>query len=168
MLDDTDVWLPNSPRTHLSSWFVALFGQKQVVEPYDNTGKVSELHEVRSDDVDPVNPWPLSLNPGHDGWQVSRATSEKETVIEGKQDILCHEIQFKLKKSEWCLCLCLSARDFPATTVLKLLILVLCIGTHMQTLWLRSCITSNTVKFSTTFEPPAEQNQEVRMFIQRW
>ena len=72
------------------------------------------------------------------------------------------------KKSQWCLCFCLSVRDFPATTVLKLLILVLCIGTHMQTRWLRSCITSNTVKFPTTFGPPAEQNQEVRMFIQRW
>lgn len=61
----------------VSSWFAALFGQKQVVEFDDNIGKVGELHKVRGDDVDPVHPRTLSLNPGHDGWQVSRAAREE-------------------------------------------------------------------------------------------
>lgn len=61
----------------VSSLFVVLFRQQQVVEFDDNVGKVSELHKVRGDDVDPVHPRPLSLNPGHDGRQVSRATKEE-------------------------------------------------------------------------------------------
>lgn len=63
---------------HLSSWFVALFTQKQVVESDDNVGKVRELHKVWSDDVDPVCPWPLGFNPGHDGWEVPRVTGQEK------------------------------------------------------------------------------------------
>lgn len=66
---------------HVSSWFAVLFGQQQVVEFDDNVGKVSEVHKVRGDDVDPVRPRPLSLNPGHDGWQVSR----RNFVLEGER-----------------------------------------------------------------------------------
>lgn len=62
---------------HLSSWFVALFKQKQVVESDDNVGKVCELHKVWSDDVDPVCAWPLGFNPGHDGWEVPRVTEHE-------------------------------------------------------------------------------------------
>lgn len=62
---------------HVSSGFAVLFRQQQVVESDDNVGKVSELHKVRGDDVDPVHPGPLSLNPGYDGWQVSRADKEE-------------------------------------------------------------------------------------------
>lgn len=81
MVEESAIRLPASA-THLSrcenvsSCFAVLFRQQQVVEFDDNIGKVSELHKVRGDDVDPVHPRPLSLNPGHDGWQVSRATEE--------------------------------------------------------------------------------------------
>lgn len=56
---------------HVSCWFVAGLRQQQVVESDDNVGKVSEVHKVRGDDVDPIHPWSLSLNPRHDGGQVS-------------------------------------------------------------------------------------------------
>ena len=62
---------------HVSSGFAVLFSQQQVVEFDDNVGKVSELHKVRGDDVDPVHPGPLSLNPGYDGRQVSGGTEEE-------------------------------------------------------------------------------------------
>lgn len=68
---------------------MALFRQKQVVEFDDNIGKVSELYKVRGDDVDPVHPRPLSLNPGHDGWQVSRAEGEESLCKKGNQTS-CH------------------------------------------------------------------------------
>lgn len=64
---------------HVSSRLGALLGQKQVVELDDDIGKVGELHEVRGDDVDPVHPRPLSLDPGNDGWQVPGAAREDKS-----------------------------------------------------------------------------------------
>lgn len=61
----------------VSSCFVSLFSQQQVVQFDDNVGKVCEVHKVRGDDVDPVHPRPLGLDPGHDGWQVSGAKREE-------------------------------------------------------------------------------------------
>lgn len=63
----------------MSSRLGALLGQKQVVELDDDIGKVGELHEVRGDDVDPVHPRPLSLDPGNDGWQVPGAAREDKS-----------------------------------------------------------------------------------------
>lgn len=58
----------------MSSWFAFLLQQQQVVQFDDDVGEVGELHKVRGDDVDSTLPWSLSLNPGHDGWQVSMTT----------------------------------------------------------------------------------------------
>lgn len=55
------------PIEHASSWFAAVFIQQQVVEFNDNVGKVSELHKVRGNDVDPACPRLLILHPGDDG-----------------------------------------------------------------------------------------------------
>lgn len=63
---------------NMSSWLAVLFIQQQIIEFDDNVTKVSELHKVRGDDVDPVNPRPLSLNPGHDGRQISRARKMRD------------------------------------------------------------------------------------------
>lgn len=89
---------------HVLSWFAVLLRQQQVVEFDYNVGKVSELHKVRGDDVDPVHPWPLSLNPGHDGGQVSGATKEEPLYQKANNctnfcvtaNILSVEFQFKL------------------------------------------------------------------------
>lgn len=50
---------------------------QQVIELDDDVGKVSEFHKVRGDDVDSIHPWPLTFNPGHDGWQISGAAKEE-------------------------------------------------------------------------------------------
>lgn len=63
---------------NVSSGLGALLGQKQVVEFDDDIGKIGELHEVRGDDVDPVHPRPLSLDPGNDGWQVPVGKEKKQ------------------------------------------------------------------------------------------
>lgn len=64
---------------NVSSRLGAPLGQEQVVELDDDIGKVGELHEVRGDDVDPVHPGPLSLDPGDDGWQVPGAAREDKS-----------------------------------------------------------------------------------------
>lgn len=66
----------------VSPLLAVLFRQQQVVEFDNNVGKVSEFHKVWGYDVNPIHPRPLSLHPGHDGWQVSRAEWEKWKVWE--------------------------------------------------------------------------------------
>ena len=83
---------------HVSSCFVSLFRQQQVVQFDDDVGKVCEVHKVRGDDVDPVHPRPLGLDPGHDGWQVS-GTKREEFVLDGETNILL--LTFELKLIPW-------------------------------------------------------------------